>query len=828
MNKARTIAVRSAVVFICLLLALALAPVGPAEAILPGGTIIYSGNAPVAPVIDGDFDYGKWPNEQIIIDAPIHTRVYFMNNNEFLYVCVDAATVSGDYTDNADDHCTLYFDTGHDEQWTAGHEDVFKVSGNGVTEHFVAENIGSDWVWESCCSPFAHPGLEAAAGFGDSPDTMTDHRIYEFQIPLSLIGASPGDVIGFASPDSLLGDPPHGLWCIPYDAHTDHRNVWPDGALWDDMSTWGDLILAKPAVEMWKYSAQDDITDIAVGELNGDDNEDVLAIDAMIYTLHVLRGEGDGAGLGDLLWEKSIDGFSVAVGDIDGDTVNEVIAAGNTSSNKGIYAYEHDGTPKWFYPILDDVTDIEIGDIDGNLVDDVVACDPTTSGVVYVINGTNGDNITGWPKEEMDEWFLDIAVGQLDDTGGEDVAAIGLGLGGEKTLHVYNTSGSWMKPIQGRTVEIGDVDGNGSNEVVAGTSDNWVRVYQGNDGTLLYSYYVFHPVTDVELGDLDGNPENGVEVACMTNETIDTLYALDMDNVGDEMMWWDFIAWDSEYYGESIAIGDVDRDYKNEVVACSSLYYHYVYAYDGLDSNGDGYGDMVWPPYEISSGYEPRITDLEIGDLDGDGDKDVVFGTVSCGEAGAKVYAIANPESKASTATGSGEAYFDSDPSTLANLTPIDESTLPEAGKPDYDYPHGFFSFTITGLTPGQQAIVTVTLPGPAPVGTKWVKCHDGVYYILPIGDDDGDNVITVELTDNVTGEDDDKTLNGIIVDDGGPGYPKAPPSPLPPSPPPTPGGPVGIHVAQIDKFGLLAPWLILAALILCGGIIVMRRRAHR
>lgn len=826
MKTAKTITVRTAVVFICLLLALALAPVRTIEAIIPTVEIIYSEATTTAPIIDGNFPAGEWTNAQILIYDPIHTYVYFKNSNEFLYVCVDAANLAlADLTEDADDHCTLYFDTDNDESWTAGHEDVFKISGNGETEHFVAQYYGGGWGWESHCSPFAHTGLEAAAGFGASPHTSTPHRIYEFQIPLSLIGAYPGDTIGFASPGPPTNDPPPTPPCIPYDASSGFYNVWPPGALWDDMSTWADLVLAKLPVEMWTYPTEHDITDIAVGELNGDDNEDVVAIDGLPinWTLHVLRGEGDGLGDGDLLWEKSMDGFSVAVGDIDGDGINEVIAAGiDSESNSGIFAYEDNGTLKWFYPIADWVTDIEIGDIDGNGVDDVVACDSVTTGAVYAINGTDGSDITGWPKIEPGERFLDIAVGQLDGEGGEDVAAIGMG--GTGALHGYYTFGSWAASIQGRTVEIGDVNGDGSNEVVAGTVDGWVHVFSGTGIPVLYSYNVLNPVTDVELGDLDGNPENGVEVACMTTETIDTLYALDIDDVGNEMMWWYFMAWDSEYYGECIAIGDVDRDYKNEVVACSSILYHYVYAFDGLDSNGDGVGDLVWPPYKIKcDGDGPRITDLEIGDLDGDGDKDVVFGTTSCSEA--MVYAIANLESKTTTATGSGEAYFDSDPSTLGNLTPIDESTLPEEGKPNYNYPHGFFSFTITGLTPGQQAIVTVTLPGPVAIGTKWVKCHDGVYYVLPIGDDDGDNVITIVLTDGVVGEDDDETINGIIIDDGGPGYPKAVPSP---PPPPPPSGPVGIHVAQVDKFGLLAPWLILAALILCGGMIIIRRRAHR
>jgi hypothetical protein len=50
------------------------------------------------------------------------------------------------------------------------------------------------------------------------------------------------------------------------------------------------------------------------------------------------------------------------------------------------------------------------------------------------------------------------------------------------------------------------------------------------------------------------------------------------------------------------------------------------------------------------------------------------------------------------TSTGSGTAYFKSDAGVIDDLTAIAEGTLPDAGKPNLLFPHGFFSFNITGL----------------------------------------------------------------------------------------------------------------------------------
>jgi parallel beta-helix repeat protein len=156
-------------------------------------------------------------------------------------------------------------------------------------------------------------------------------------------------------------------------------------------------------------------------------------------------------------------------------------------------------------------------------------------------------------------------------------------------------------------------------------------------------------------------------------------------------------------------------------------------------------------------------------------DEDMVW--VNCTPPGAPV----------KTATGSGTAYFATDAWTLEGLAAVDEATLPDEGKPALVFPHGFFSFNITGLTPGQTVVVTITLPDNVPVGTEYWKYHASVggWIQIPMDSDDGDKVITITLVDGGLG-DDDGTVNGVIVDQGGPGIPGAPPvitSFAPPSP---------------------------------------------
>jgi uncharacterized repeat protein (TIGR01451 family) len=616
-------------------------------------------------------------------------------------------------------------------------------------------------------------------------------------------------------------------------------------------------ITEPPAPELlWVYHVTDDVTDIAVGELNGDGKEDVVAVDYLPLntTLHVLRGEGDGNGNGAILWQQPLDGLSVAVGDIDGDGKNEVVTHSIRTDNgqfRGIQAFEDNGNFKWQYPILDDVRDIEIGDVDGNGVDDVIACDSVASGVVYVINGSSGSNITGWPKTVLSERFLDVAVGQLDGLGGMDVAAIGRGVQGS-SLFAFDKSGEelWSTSDWGRTVEIGDVDGNGFNEVVAGTDGGSVQVYAGDDGTPLYSFYAGSQVTDIELGDLDGNLGNGLEVACITAGSIpSTLYALDIDNLtsppDSQIMWSYDISWDSEYYGESIAIGDVDRDSKNEVVAAGQNQIELdsvgefqvntsssVYAFDGLDNNNDGIGDLVWSPYEVDS----PITDLEIGDLDGDGDQDVVFGTLSSEITGSQGLTFSQPQFGSIYAITAADPNI-VDPKTVTLAKDADGNGVPSPGD-TLKYTaviNNTGTGAATGVTFSDAPDANTTLVAGSVItsqgsvskgnsaGDKWVGVSLGV---IPAG---GTATITFEVTINnplhvhqIANQAITTGTNFSTVKSDDPGTPQ-------------PGDPtiIGVQTSPLDHIpGIpgISFWGGVAMILLFGGamIWVIRRRQIR
>jgi hypothetical protein len=126
------------------------------------------------------------------------------------------------------------------------------------------------------------------------------------------------------------------------------------------------------------------------------------------------------------------------------------------------------------------------------------------------------------------------------------------------------------------------------------------------------------------------------------------------------------------------------------------------------------------------------------------------------------------------TVTGTGAATFLTDYGVVTKATAVDEATLPMTGKPNVTFPHGLFSFTISDIPVGSSVTVTLTLPSEVPEGTEYWK-YDAVQGWVEMtslmGDDDGDNVLTLILTDGGPG-DGDGMANGVIVDPGGPGVP--------------------------------------------------------
>ncbi len=149
------------------------------------------------------------------------------------------------------------------------------------------------------------------------------------------------------------------------------------------------------------------------------------------------------------------------------------------------------------------------------------------------------------------------------------------------------------------------------------------------------------------------------------------------------------------------------------------------------------------------------------GNCNGDGNK-------NCG-GGSTAPTIVNVD----VHTETGIVTFSTTTGSFSSYSNIDVESIPqEWGRPSAELLYGLFSFTITSLPVGSTVTVTISFPSDIPAGLEYWKVHDGEWILLPaefVGSNDGDNILTLTLTDGGIG-DDDGVANGVIADPGGPG----------------------------------------------------------
>lgn len=136
------------------------------------------------------------------------------------------------------------------------------------------------------------------------------------------------------------------------------------------------------------------------------------------------------------------------------------------------------------------------------------------------------------------------------------------------------------------------------------------------------------------------------------------------------------------------------------------------------------------------------------------------------------------PTASAESATGAGPVTFSTSAGGFEGLVAVSEESLSTlSGKPDgVTFPYGFFSWKVVGLTPGQSITVTVTYPASIAAGAQYWKGigSEWVDATSLLGDDDGDRILTLTITDGGLGDADGEE-DGRIVDPGGLGLAASP-----------------------------------------------------
>ena len=244
-------------------------------------------------------------------------------------------------------------------------------------------------------------------------------------------------------------------------------------------------------------------------------------------------------------------GLNVAIGDIDGDGVDEIVTGPGPGSGYGplVRAFEANGSPlstvsfmaygTWRYGV-----NVACGDVDGDGIDEIVT--GPGPGPMF------GPHVRGW------------------DADGDAVTPVpGLS---------FMAYGTWR---HGVNVACGDVDGDGVDEIITGAGPGTVfgphvRGWNHDGGAAapipglsFFAYSTNRFGLNVACGDLEGDGVAEIITGPGPGEMFSAhIRAWRMDGAGvSPVPGVSFLAYNGEYrYGASVAAGDIDLDGAEEII----------------------------------------------------------------------------------------------------------------------------------------------------------------------------------------------------------------------------------------------------------------------
>ncbi len=320
----------------------------------------------------------------------------------------------------------------------------------------------------------------------------------------------------------------------------------------------------------------------------------------------------------------------VTLADLNDDGVEEIIFGINTT----LFALNGDGTiffekavegPILLPPSIADLDD------DGSPEIIINTGYPTTVGRVYV-KDSNGDDLPGWPLSFNDKWMINApAIADVDGDGTLDIVT-GERFGSTQGfVHALNIDGTeinenWPVEVPATpafTPSIGDIDNDGSNDVVIAASSAGMYAFN-SDGTILDGFPLVETGVNYSyqspmLVDLDG--DETLEIVGANHGDNAAFYVLNHD--ATYAPGWPIALGGWTYAPSTVADLDDDGTYEifmgdrntsNDTTDLPTIY--------GLTPEGTNIANF---PIEKYGGNEGVIT---IGDVNDDGVWDIIFSSI--------------------------------------------------------------------------------------------------------------------------------------------------------------------------------------------------------
>lgn len=297
---------------------------------------------------------------------------------------------------------------------------------------------------------------------------------------------------------------------------------------------------------------------------------------------------------------------------------------------------------------------VAVGDVDGDGVADIVTAPGAGSASqVRVVSGTTGQVIRSFFAYDNFTGGVFVATGDVNDDGVDDIIT-GPGSGAAPLVRVFNGStGALIDEFLpfaetftgGVRVASADLDGDGVSDIVTGAGPGGgpqVKVFSGDDKSVIGDFFAFSPSFTGGVYVAAGSIVNGSPTVVVAPDSggEPTVTLFDPDGTLQDS----FFAFDVSFTGGvRVAVGDVDHDDFSDIIVgtgtgASAVVRVYDAATHGIRQQStvfDGFTDGIYIAAPTSG---TTLTKAPIIDPNGGVFNDFEFVVISSGTPGASIY----------------------------------------------------------------------------------------------------------------------------------------------------------------------------------------------